>query len=45
MRNPHSEFNAKIDAPIDASSDDGVENESKAVPEQQIEDSEIRGRV
>lgn len=42
MRNPRSEFNAKVDAPIEVSSDTDVENKPKVVHDQHIENIEIR---
>lgn len=43
MRNPRSEFNAKVDAPIAVSCDDDVEHEPKVVAQQHVENHEIRG--
>lgn len=44
LHNPTSEFNGKIDAPLDVASENGdVEIESKGPNEQQVEHEEIRG--
>lgn len=42
LRNPRSEFNAKVDAPIEVSSESDAENEPKVVHDQRIENSEVQ---
>ena len=42
MHNPRSEFNAKVDAPIEVSSPVDSENQSKAVHDQHIENKEVQ---
>ncbi|EXJ75906.1 uncharacterized protein A1O5_00414 [Cladophialophora psammophila CBS 110553] len=42
MRNPRTEFNGKVDAPIEVSSDVDLEDEPKAVHDQHIENNEVR---
>lgn len=44
LHNPKSEFNGKIDAPLDVVSDNGdVDSEAKGPNEQQVEHEEVRG--
>lgn len=42
MHNPRSEFNAKVDAPIEVSSESDLEQEPKVVPVEHHENHEIR---
>ena len=40
LHNPHSEFSAKVDAPIEVLSDSDPENDSKTVHDQHVENKE-----